>query len=270
MIRNLLGWLVRLYPASGAAGFLLDAVEHTFAIIPKDYLEYEPPAGVHTYGVDRGWRQEHGMLLSWLSTARHHREWCPDEWRDEDHVRFWHLLRWMDEPAAGVSRHRPLLNEVLLAYCAGAATEADLLDQLLGARQTDNAWNQGFPDLYKLSGRKPDPLETTYPFLTELVDQCRERILDVELQRGDRVTAASAPALALRHTGDGQTLVALLRALGKDGLVRSRSGRRQREASRVQSTHSTDLPIRNRFLGEFRHKARESMPSPMSIWWKRD
>lgn len=209
-------WLVRLHPPAGAVDLMLDAVETTLALVP--YVVFKRVPTEH----ESDWRSGNAVL-GWLSVARRHRSFHPTVWQDKDHVRLWGYLRWMDEPAPLVPRHRPNIEDVLFALQAGGATEADLLDHLLGPRPEGRYTYYGrhqFGDLWRLTGRKSHPLTKKHLVLHEVVDRCRERILEVEINRGEMPTAASLPALALRYSGGAKTLVQLLRALGRGKLVR--------------------------------------------------
>src|SRR5262249_45501024 len=89
-------------------------------------------------------------------------------------------------------------------------------DQLLGPRGTDRyGYADGFRDLSDLTQRKLSKDYVPYDFLPPLVERCRQRILEVELQRGETPTAASAPALQLQSLYGSDTLFRLLEVLSK-------------------------------------------------------
>lgn len=201
---SLLLWLLRLHSPPGAPNFLLDTLQTSLAVIAE-----------HDATTSYDWRSE---LLGWLNLAREHRDLCPDQWQNEHHTRLWHLLRWIDEPAPGADRRRPQLAEVLAAHKAGAATEADLFDQLLGP-QDQRGW-YAFYDLKVQSGRKPSALALQHPLLLTLVERCRQRILEVEIKRGDLPTAVSQAALKLRWSGGLDALMRLLKGFGQARFVR--------------------------------------------------
>ena len=220
-VQTILLWLMRLHPPEGATDFLLDAVETTLALIPPQELARKSePDRSRSYWHYSDWR-DNGKLLGWLHLARTHRALCPQEWTNAHHVRLWGLLRWMDEPGTDLPRHRPPLEEALIAHRAGGATEADLLDHLLGPRPREGYFSpHSFRDLDQLTSRKPHPALAEFPVLRELVDRCRERIIAVELRRGDLPTTASAPALSLRSAGGLKTLIQLLQAFSRGKFVR--------------------------------------------------
>lgn len=221
LVKTLLTWLDVLYPAPNAPDFMLDAIEYTFALVPPDEFSRQPDP--ERWWNFHGWRDDAG-LLGWLELAREHRRRHPGDWSGPQHTRFYQLLRWMDEPVENVGRYRPPLREVLTAYSVGGATDADVYDQLLGPREKSNHWyRQGFGELRTLTRRKTDPLLDDYPFLRELVARGCQRILDIELARGEMPTAASNAALAIESLQGAATLARLLNALRRDELMRSGS-----------------------------------------------
>ncbi len=209
-VQAILWWLVRLDPPLEAVNFLLDAVEHSFTLLN---LKQEG--------------RNQSQLFGWLRVARRYRSLCPEAWTKEQHIRLWRLLRWLDEPGANLGRYRPLLDDVMWAYQAGGATEADLFDQLIGPRDTPKGYydwsGSNFADLRILSARKPDLRHSAFaldPDLQALINECRRRIIAVELRRADMSTAASKPAMALRYSGALETLLQLLQAFGTEKFVR--------------------------------------------------
>ncbi|HTE18818.1 MAG TPA: DUF5724 domain-containing protein, partial [Armatimonadota bacterium] len=214
-------------------------------------------------------------ILSYLSLATVLRVSCPERWTDAHATRFWGLVRWMDEPvvkAEGetalqpleVPRQRPEWEEVLVAFQAGAATEADVIDQLLGRRDDEcsstggyySSWFGDFRELRHLTGRKADPRAEKYPFLPPLVDRCRRRIIQVELDRGDTPTAASAPALALRRCEGLDTLLGVLRALGSAPFIRGWTDDGLSKASVFSHLTRSTFPTEADTHGEFAERAR--------------
>jgi hypothetical protein len=216
LVGEILTWLLRLHPPARAVDFLLDAVETGFALVPQD-------ARTRVVNLsswekrDRDWRMN-SPVQTWLDEALAHRRWAPSAWDDKQRLRLWQLLHWRDQPAPGVARVRPELEHLLAGFKAGSATEADVYDQLLGPRAEDN---EGFGDLDQLTALPP-PKELEDVRLREIVDRCRERVLEVELARGENPTAATAPARSISALMGLDTLLRLLRALGKKPFARPR------------------------------------------------
>ncbi|MDX1436057.1 MAG: DUF5724 domain-containing protein [Anaerolineales bacterium] len=216
LVETLIHWLMQAFPTESAPDYLLDAVGHTLAGIPEKEIAHPPAEGISGYyGYEPGWRADRG-LLSWLQIARTHRQLSPDTWLPEHFARLYSLLRWLDQPAPGWPRSFPQLHEVLDAYYAGGASEADILDQLMGGPNL----RYGYSSLHQFSGIGKSQFEERYPILTELVDRIRERVVAVELQRGDLATPASHLARALNYSGGMDVLLDLLAAMGGLSFVR--------------------------------------------------
>ncbi len=213
IVQKVLQWLLRRECRDGATDFLLSAVEYSLTLIPNH--AWQDDDGLQRFA-PLGTRGAH--VLGWLQLARYQRGLWPATWDNHHHARLWALLRFIDEPTPAAPRRRPQFDEVLAAYTAGAANEADLLDGLLGPREVGLYGGRAFAELYHLTARRA--AGNVPPIVSELVDRCRRRILEVELVRGDLPTAASVPALALRSVYGVDTVVRLLKALGHDTLVR--------------------------------------------------
>jgi HEAT repeat protein len=224
VVTSVLQWLIRAHPGQGDASFLLDALEASVSRIPGSEL-----AAVQQLYVGVKSRAIHSnQKLAYLRICRWHRTILPEAWGAEQHARLWGIVRWLDEPKAGLPRYRPELLDALFAQRAGAASRDDLLDLLLGPRDTDG-YGGRFQVMQELSGRRPHPYFKTFPGLKELVDECRERILSIEIRRGDLPTAATFPAMALRSIPGMENLFRLLVALGKTNFERGNYFSRSRQ-----------------------------------------
>jgi len=225
ILSRVLHWLARLQrPASEVVvDMMLDGVETAAAMIPPQDLERELAAV--TSGDNRMWRYgnpRHDVLNDGSTDlVGRYLQWHPDLWTDARHARYWGLLHWLDRPLPGLPRQLPPLERTLAAHRAGAATEADILEQLADpARQHHGGYWSRSDDLSTLSGRAPHPLMEGYPVLQRLVPVLRERILEVELSRGELPTAATPLALALRYSGGAAVFARLLAMLASTSLVR--------------------------------------------------
>jgi hypothetical protein len=258
-LRNLLEWLIRLQPPAGGLDFILDAAESALALVPARCLElteeeaegvrqanspvqelvnYDPQgllrklAGLEAKGA---WRNKESPFGVWLNVGATLLNYAPQLWTPEHHARHWKLLRWMDEPvrcreAGGgdtappgercLPRDRANLCYLAHAYQASGATDADILEQMLGPRAGSAYWSFQFSDLGEATRRKMQPEFAPFAFLPSLANKCRRRVLEVELTRGDNPTVASPAALSLRSVWGIDNLVALLRPLGQGQFVR--------------------------------------------------
>jgi len=250
---SLLLWQLRSSSPENAVEFLLDALECTLALLPPEALVGKDKS----FDDDDDWRLDSG-LLAYLNLARLHRELWPAQWSAEHHIRLWRLLRWMDEPAPGVPRHRPLLEDVLHALKAGGVTKDDLLDYLLGPRGPYD----GFHILGYLSRRNPPQPVREHPILMDVIKLCRERIVEIEQSRGDLPTAASRPACFLQYSGDMEVLIRLLRALGSDPLIHRRTFDELNRAAVLSHLIRVTFPSDSDTPEAFAERMRESSIPP--------
>jgi HEAT repeat protein len=211
---KILEWLVRLHPSAEGADFLLDAVETSFAGVPPKVLARVVDVS-NWQQRERDWRNQ-SPAETWLNRLMRYRALQPGQWTADHELRLWRLMHWRDEPVTGVARFRPDLQLLLSAYAAGAATDADVLDQLLVSGD--------FSDLQTLTSLKPPRRVEEAPALKALVARCRERILEIELARGEMPTAASEPARHIASLYGLETLLRLLAAIGLKAFARSAYG----------------------------------------------
>lgn len=220
ILRNLLYWLIRLYPAPNTADFLLDAMETVWSRLKEADLRGKKDQ----WGHHQDWRAN-SPAAACLDVVRTYRKMAGADWQDRHHIRLWGLLRWMDTPISGVTRFRPMLDEVLAAHRLGVATKADLYDQLIGPRDVSQFGWARFEDLQRLSGKRHLPILDEYPLLKDVLARCRQRILEVELKRGEMPTAATPPAAALRAVYGTTWFVRILQAFNpKDSFARGYIG----------------------------------------------
>jgi len=218
VVNGVLGWLVPLQGISASAlDFLLDSAETTLAGISITDLECK-------HSDQLPWLQNdvRSQLLWYnesLQELRHFFAWFPDSWTPAHIRRYWQLLHWLDQPAPSLSRQRPPLKVLLAAHRIGAVTEADILDHLGGPTEHPPHYG-GNGDLQMLTTRKPDPLLEEHPLLRRLVSALRQRILEIELERGEMPTLATALALALRTSGGISVFVHLVTALDATDFAR--------------------------------------------------
>ncbi len=211
------GWLVRLYPPpASAAELLLDHLETTLATLPAA-LPSKEQEGPMRHHFNRYQRLDHALGL-----AQGYAAWFPDRWSDTHAARLWRLARWsqnLTRPSMRLATQLPL---TLRALRAGAATEADVILQLIGPRaETTRAYYAGqFSEFAQLSARARNSLFDEFPFAEALYRRCVERVLAVELERGEMATAATPIALSLRSLTGADWFIRLLRALGEDALTR--------------------------------------------------
>ncbi|MBK8021227.1 MAG: DUF4132 domain-containing protein [Chloroflexi bacterium] len=220
-VMSILYWLIRLYPAHGAETFIVDLIETACAQFEPEHLKnfgaFDSP--LSTSPSPAG--QEVRLLLRDLPTKFMLPEFT---WTDEAVRRLWRLLRWIDRPTEESPRRRPALIFAVAAHRIGAATDADILDILIGERDqprpTGYFLEAGFDDLAIHTRRTPNRLLREYPALAALVERARDRVVEVELRRGEMPTDATQPAQAISSIPGNRWFVRILGAIGKDGITR--------------------------------------------------
>ncbi len=215
LIQAVLQWLLRLHPPEKAPDFLLDVLETSFAMVPEDVRKRVVDLQDWSKR-DRDWRID-SPIEKWQGEVEEYRDLVPGAWTQAHSARTWELLHWRDEPVPGVARQRPNLPDLLAALEAGRVKEADLYDHLLGPGEDQD-------DLGILTEPVPDEALDRFPLLKGVVERCRERILEVELTRGETPTAASGPASKLSSVWGTDLLVRLLGGLGKKPFSRRTEG----------------------------------------------
>jgi hypothetical protein len=241
VVGGVLEWLLYLRPSDNTISYLLDIVETAFALVQPDQLRQlislpaEQP-NRYAYGdqEDVDWRLAKPFQLWTTALATFSQcSSCPpgaDQW-----ARYWRLMRWLDEPMPGARRMRPDMKVLEEAYAAGAATDADWYDQLLGPH------SPGRSDLNHLTSHHEAVNRALFqrcPKVRQVVDRCRERILEIELRRGEEATAATRPALELGSLHGTDTLLRILSALGKQPFKVEASWRDDRRIGRAATlTH---------------------------------
>lgn len=228
VIEHLIDWLIRMYPAPGSVDLLLDVLETGLARLPVAYENVRQVActGTGLQTVLNDWHEVH-LPESWRFLIDRHQRASPEQWTAQHRIRLWHLANWLGSALPDKHVLRGTLDLAVDAYHQGAATEADLIALIL--RRTTSSTGLSFPDLGQLSRLRPHPLFQQHPFLRDIVNRCRERILEIELQRGETPTAATEPARALRYVGGLDVLLQALAAMGGKPFARgSQSDRHSR------------------------------------------
>lgn len=217
-VRHVTTWLVAEHADSAVIDECLDALESTLAAVPRFVLTHEPPAAdprIVGYRVP-------GTLPShdWRTRLRSH-PWAilltgllrrqPDLFGPWQIERWYRLMRWAEQP---VPRAEPLAIEDRLlaaAHGAGAASDADVAAAFLRPR------NQLFKDLTR---HRRGKIESRYPALAAIADDVRDRVVAVELRRGDLPTPTSPTATNIASVSGAGLAADLLRVLGSTTLTR--------------------------------------------------
>jgi HEAT repeat protein len=237
IVSSIIEWLIWAHPEENETDFILDALEESIGRIP--YKELTALKNEY-YGDGKVRALDHRKIV-YLDIARRQRDVHLSAWMDGHHARLWSVVRWLDGPMPNLPGGYATLDDALFAFQVGAATRDDLFAMFMGNQKADqwNFYRGRFNFLYQFSTRKPHPQELAqikrFPIIKEIVDACRERILDVECRRGELSTAATGPAGNIRSVPGMRNLFRLLVALGDSGFDRGYGFGRHSDRSRVLS-----------------------------------
>lgn len=174
----------------------------------------------------------------------------PKLWDDSHLARVWNLLRWCDEPWAtnpAAVQHElrvhdfstelvpirparlfPPLELATRAVESGAATAADIADLLIAARREPDRDVGHRPlgtgdralELLTDRSRARAYIMRLPGWCLDLVDEIRDRIVSIEADRDDALTAVTTAAVQLRGAGGSDMFARLVRGLGPDAPAR--------------------------------------------------
>ena len=183
VVQDLLRWFMRFHPPANGSDFALDAMETSFALLPEAELRHVPKEDDYS---DAVWHDTDSPFGVWQLAATWQKEYAGDSWTDQHATRLYRLLRWVDQPfgktgnvgkdGKPLSRNRPAIEHLLDAHKVGSATDADVLDQLLGERERSRYGSGSFNDLKQLTNRKGEELLKKFPTARPLVERCHARV----------------------------------------------------------------------------------------------
>jgi hypothetical protein len=247
VVKQIVEWVLFLHPVD-PRDYLVDVAESISAQVPSEEIAKlasatPPKRGYAAYqitGEDTDWRDDTGIQM-WVSNLESLAQLTGHPLTEQHRLRQWQWLHWLDEPTPGALRRRPSYGELLHAYGQQKATLADIADQLLGPRGSGGYSGETFDLLQQLTSRKRgkdyENFLSQHPEVQKLVDDAVERILQLELARGDASTAATAPAGSITALWRSATLHRVLRALGKAEFKVTASWRSNGEDRRSALTH---------------------------------
>jgi hypothetical protein len=227
VVAEILSWLRFLHPPAGAADWFLNGIETSFTLVPPPDMEpLKKPAASNPNryamsGSDDDWRNQPGfsLLIDGIDNLT-----PPGQFprNPEQKLRLWNLHRWRNEPFSGARRHPwswEALRDAYRLHSPDGPRRDDMLADLIGPRISDEFEQASFGALSRLSARVVEPddwqLLQECPEVHEMVCACRERILEIELERGETPTPATQAAWSLVALWGTATLIRILTALGK-------------------------------------------------------
>lgn len=203
-VNNVINALSKVYPIPTTMKTTLEVSEAIFAAIPMDKWN-------ESVAEDRNWRNNQSTWrdldsLNFLKNIPIQKE---DKIEQAIIEKLWHLGNWRYQTATEkIDEFKPSLAVTVKAFQQGLIKEDDLISKIFNS-----------PDsLRTLTNKKTKDWLELYPFLQPIIQSCSDRILEVELKRGDSETVVSDKAVSLQRIEGIPYLVQILQALGRDTL----------------------------------------------------
>ena len=235
-------YLWKLFPYEEIIGRMLDLAQAELQLAPR--APYHQNVSVYIWAMMvEELRQDKAQVATWP---------------DAEHIRLWRFTHWYDQPEPTYHRLRPNGEILLEALGRGAANEADLLDACVGACGCDlctgkikvegvDAYSYYWTSthlLSMLSGRIPTQQlpHSDHPVVLKGIARLRERIIPIELQRGELITPASPCVHALQYSGGMAVLLEGVWNMGKELFARGWQSDAQSRSSLFSHIIRTTYP----------------------------
>ncbi len=157
------------------------------------------------------WREQNFAIIPWNRYEELVKKMPQDQFET-----YWNLAQWkfltVPKQAKLEKSHIPDLYDYARALKEGLINQ-DTLTWRIMMKDAIRALTQ------KVSGDKYD-IRKEFDFLQPILDECRNRILEIELFRGDTSTPVTALAQNIQRLSGIDHFIQLLKALGKDTLNR--------------------------------------------------
>ncbi|MEM9940369.1 MAG: DUF5724 domain-containing protein, partial [Planctomycetota bacterium] len=219
VVKHILGWLFFTEIPKGSLDYLMDCTENSFAHVTdamqQKLLEVDKTQDNRPYW-DResdDWRDAE-IFEIWKDWIVKFRNTTNIKISVAQKRRLFELNRFWDEPVPNAPRNRLGVIEMAEAVQKKLANKNDLVDLLIGP---DRGFYAKFSELSAVTDRSPGKpiskiLQNTQG-LSELVNQVRERVLEIELARGEKATVSSEAALAVGCYPGIDSLFRILKSL---------------------------------------------------------
>ena len=220
-----LAWMDQSTSAAGYVDFCMNAAENLLAMVSEAEMEelvrYEKEHDIAQNNERKNkhdWRTWSIPAIFWFNQIESIGNLTLEQKRKR-----YALLRWFHQPAPNLSSGHMSFRRVVEGFDTGIATLGDVAHHILGPRK---GYFEDFDTLKTLTtlGKNDvvENLKNNHPEILDLVDQCRNNILEIELKRGEAATKATNMAFDLRSVLGVELLVTLLKILGDDGFNTTR------------------------------------------------
>jgi len=212
-VTPILHWLNLIYPAKGIINHQLSAGEKACQLVPQpeiDALENIKQTQMYSQDSEKDFRSS-VIVSPWLELD------VPlDKLSKIQFKRLWEIKNWADKPSPKAKRFRCDGEILKRAFVSKLCNLDDVADALVGP-DADHYSSRAL--LSELTMRRPR--KATRAFLKKfksvvnLVDSIRDRIMEIELSRGEKPTPATELVSSIGSFWGTDNLMRLLTGLGK-------------------------------------------------------
>lgn len=214
-VRAILDWIFAIEAPKGSARFVLEMLEDTLSE-DRPSKKDAPEELKATCSI---------LKITAAEIASRVFESPVIEWNEEEKCRYALLNMIRMRNGAGQDRTAPPLKAFVVAYDHGKLNDDDFIYYLLTRsrkRPTQSPYYyRESAELGECTALRPPPELASRPKLLEIIRRVRDRVVEIELARGELVGEATQAASNLASSGGASTLFKLAAALGKDSMVRT-------------------------------------------------
>jgi hypothetical protein len=201
------------YQYENQIDFLSGMCTHFFHLVDADLLHANFVHKDSWRNFNCTWREQNIISKVWDDYSQYNREMS-----DEQFVIYWNLALWRylssrdNDNVKNNNCYKPSVYDYSRAYHNNLIDKNTLYWRMF---TRDGMTNLTSP----VNGKSYD-IKKQFPFLNEIVDVIRGRVLEIELIRGDSSTSVTDIAQNIRRLWGIENYVDVLKALGKDNLHR--------------------------------------------------
>ena len=213
---HLVHWMMMLSGASGGGRLLIQHAEDAVARNSPSLQELKDGR------VGIAYLMVMGPAARRLELAERYLHLRPADVTTEDRARVALVSMLAVERELPGCESGPSLENFSAAYDVGSVNEADLVWLLLHPRKVRRGRDTEFTygPIREATGLREAKAFKDRPKLADAARRAKDRLVEIETTRGERLTLASRAAAEVRHAGGAEVLFKLVTALGRDTLVR--------------------------------------------------
>lgn len=211
-IYKVLELLVYAFPYDQKHAFLKGLVTQLMSVVPKDEINTSKIESNRWQTTVRTWRDLISFSVPYYAYTNQSLDF-----EDADFKEYWALEFWCKSTLSQEVKQTDYLlsklADVARAYELNLITKDELYHRVLKSDAIQAlTQKQRHPNQFNYIER--------FPFLETILDDCRDRILEIELARGDSSTVVTSLAQSLSTIYGIRNFVQIFKALGKENLNR--------------------------------------------------